>query len=146
MIAEAVASRAVVVSLHLTQFILLASCGEKSVHRLTLLQRRNGVSLVDKLTFYHIGFGDREERESRYPARTPVELPTRPPYTIHLGNIAFDTTDADVEGFFSESKVWINQDQQLQEYTRIHGLKYSALDQIVSDDGAGLTDQPVFSM
>ncbi|KAG0066636.1 hypothetical protein BGZ89_007067 [Linnemannia elongata] len=51
------------------------------------------------------GFGDREERESRYPARTPVELPTRPPYTIHLGNIAFDTTDADVEGFFNESKV-----------------------------------------
>ncbi|KAF9545046.1 hypothetical protein EC957_011287 [Mortierella hygrophila] len=54
------------------------------------------------------GFSSRggfEERESRYPARTPVELPTRPPYTIHLGNISFDTTDADVEGFFSESKV-----------------------------------------
>ncbi|KAF9899824.1 hypothetical protein EC991_008253 [Linnemannia zychae] len=51
------------------------------------------------------GFGDREERESRYPPRTPVDLPTRPPYTIHLGNLPFDATDADIEGFFNQSKV-----------------------------------------
>ncbi|KAG0292376.1 hypothetical protein BGZ96_004180 [Linnemannia gamsii] len=54
------------------------------------------------------GFSSRggfEERESRYPPRTPVELPTRPPYTIHLGNLPFDATDADIENFFNESKV-----------------------------------------
>ncbi|KAK3845366.1 MAG: hypothetical protein J3R72DRAFT_436593 [Linnemannia gamsii] len=54
------------------------------------------------------GFSSRggfEERESRYPPRTPVELPTRPPYTIHLGNLPFDATDADVESFFNQSKV-----------------------------------------
>ncbi|KAG0276886.1 hypothetical protein BGZ95_006886 [Linnemannia exigua] len=51
------------------------------------------------------GFGDREERESRYPPRTPVDLPTRPPYTIHLGNLPFDATDADIESFFNQSKV-----------------------------------------
>lgn len=129
MIAEAVASRAVVVSLHLTRFILLASCGER-VYIGSLSRNEGLVSHHRKTYFNHIGF---EERESRYPARTPVELPTRPPYTIHLGNIAFDTTDADVEGFFNESKVWINQDQQLQEYTRILGSKYSVLDQIASD-------------
>ncbi|KAG0212507.1 hypothetical protein BGX33_003495 [Mortierella sp. NVP41] len=51
------------------------------------------------------GFGDREERESRYPPRAPVELPTRPPYTIHLGNLPFDATESDIESFFRESKI-----------------------------------------
>ncbi|KAF9361734.1 hypothetical protein BGX26_012455 [Mortierella sp. AD094] len=51
------------------------------------------------------GFGDREERESRFQPRAPVDLPTRPPYTIHLGNLPFDATDRDIEGFFIESKI-----------------------------------------
>ncbi|KAF9926965.1 hypothetical protein FBU30_003607 [Linnemannia zychae] len=51
------------------------------------------------------GFGDREEREPRFPPRAPVELPTRPPYTIHLGNLPFDATESDIESFFRESKV-----------------------------------------
>ncbi|GJJ76457.1 translation initiation factor 4B [Entomortierella parvispora] len=49
------------------------------------------------------GFGDREE--SRFTPRAPVELPTRPPYTIHLGNLPFDVTEADIEDFFSASKI-----------------------------------------
>ena len=50
-----------------------------------------------------LGFGDRDE--SRFASRGPVELPTRPPYTIHLGNLPFDVTETDVEEFFSASKV-----------------------------------------
>ncbi|KAF9942059.1 hypothetical protein BGZ65_010969, partial [Modicella reniformis] len=50
------------------------------------------------------GFHDKEDRESRYP-RGPVELPTRPPYTIHLGNLSFDITESDIEEFFSDSKI-----------------------------------------
>ncbi|KAG0306862.1 hypothetical protein BGZ98_001559 [Dissophora globulifera] len=49
------------------------------------------------------GFGDREE--SRYQPRAPVELPTRPPYTIHLGNLPFDATETDIEAFFMESRI-----------------------------------------
>ncbi|KAG0204688.1 hypothetical protein BGX28_003437 [Mortierella sp. GBA30] len=51
------------------------------------------------------GFGDREERESRFPPRAPVELPTRPPYTIHLGNMPFDVTESDIESFFMASQI-----------------------------------------
>ncbi|CAO3564807.1 unnamed protein product [Mortierella alpina] len=54
------------------------------------------------------GFSSRggfEERESRYPPRTPVELPTRPPYTIHLGNLPFDVTESDIESFFMASQI-----------------------------------------
>ncbi|KAI1313849.1 hypothetical protein EDD11_002450 [Mortierella claussenii] len=51
------------------------------------------------------GFGDREDRESRFQPRAPVDLPTRPPYTIHLGNLPFDATESDIEGFFIESKI-----------------------------------------
>ncbi|KAF9207341.1 hypothetical protein BGZ49_000645 [Haplosporangium sp. Z 27] len=52
------------------------------------------------------GFGDRSEREeSRFQPRAPVDLPTRPPYTIHLGNLPFDATESDIEGFFIESKI-----------------------------------------
>ncbi|KAF9433258.1 hypothetical protein BGZ76_009687 [Entomortierella beljakovae] len=51
------------------------------------------------------GRGGFEDRESRYPPRTPVELPTRPPYTVHVGNLAFDATDSDIEAFFMESQI-----------------------------------------
>lgn len=52
-----------------------------------------------------VGFHEREDRESRYAPRAPVDLPTRPPYTLHLGNLAFDITERDVEDFFASSKV-----------------------------------------
>ncbi|KAF9182015.1 hypothetical protein BGZ51_005019 [Haplosporangium sp. Z 767] len=51
------------------------------------------------------GFGDREERESRFPPRAPVDLPTRPPYTVHLGNLPFDATESDIEAFFMASQI-----------------------------------------
>ncbi|KAF9997173.1 hypothetical protein BGZ79_009114 [Entomortierella chlamydospora] len=51
------------------------------------------------------GYGDREEREPRFQPRAPVDLPTRPPYTIHLGNLPFDATERDIEGFFIESRI-----------------------------------------
>ncbi|KAF9581494.1 hypothetical protein BGW38_001467 [Lunasporangiospora selenospora] len=49
------------------------------------------------------GFGDREE--SRYPPRAPVELPTRAPFTIHLGNLSFDVAEQEIEGFFVDCKI-----------------------------------------
>ncbi|KAF9299736.1 hypothetical protein BGZ74_008688 [Mortierella antarctica] len=49
------------------------------------------------------GFGDREE--PRFQPRAPVDLPTRPPYTIHLGNLPFDATESDIQGFFMASQI-----------------------------------------
>ncbi|KAG0335401.1 hypothetical protein BG004_008467 [Podila humilis] len=51
------------------------------------------------------GFGDREEREPRFQPRAPVDLPTRPPYTIHLGNLPFDATETDIQAFFMMSQI-----------------------------------------
>ncbi|KAI0313177.1 hypothetical protein OF83DRAFT_1142553 [Amylostereum chailletii] len=41
--------------------------------------------------------GDRQA----FPPREDLPLPTQPPYTAFIGNMAFDLTEADLEGFFS---------------------------------------------
>lgn len=38
-------------------------------------------------------------------AREDVPLPTQPPYTAFIGNLAFDLAEADIAGHFSEFKV-----------------------------------------
>lgn len=38
-------------------------------------------------------------------AREQLPLPTRPPYTAHLGNLSFDATEGDVSDFFSGCEV-----------------------------------------
>ncbi|KAG8908494.1 hypothetical protein FRB99_005852 [Tulasnella sp. 403] len=47
------------------------------------------------------GFDDYPPRESRYPPREELPLPTAPPYTAFIGNLAFDLRERDVEQFFS---------------------------------------------
>lgn len=41
----------------------------------------------------------------RYAEREQLPLPTRPPYTAHLGNLAYDVTQVDVENFLSDCQV-----------------------------------------
>ncbi|KAK6438739.1 Eukaryotic translation initiation factor 4B [Oleoguttula sp. CCFEE 5521] len=43
------------------------------------------------------GGGDRPQ----YAVREELPLPDKPPYTVHLGNLAFDVTQTDVEGFLA---------------------------------------------
>ncbi|KAL1916767.1 uncharacterized protein VTP21DRAFT_5471 [Calcarisporiella thermophila] len=45
---------------------------------------------------------DRFERRERHPRgeRAPVALPTKPPFTAHIGNLPLDVTDEDVAEFF----------------------------------------------
>ena len=40
-------------------------------------------------------FGDREQ----------LPFPTKPPYTAHLGNLTYDVTSVDIEGFFNDCQV-----------------------------------------
>ncbi|KAL8725077.1 MAG: hypothetical protein Q9181_006552 [Wetmoreana brouardii] len=40
-----------------------------------------------------------------YSVREQLPLPTKPPYTVHLGNMAFDATEGDVHDFFSGCQV-----------------------------------------
>lgn len=41
----------------------------------------------------------------RYGDREQLPLPTRPPFTAHLGNLAYDVTSSDIEGFLSDCQV-----------------------------------------
>ena len=38
-------------------------------------------------------------------SRDELPLPTRPPYTVHLGNLSFDTTEGDVQDFLGGCEV-----------------------------------------
>lgn len=37
--------------------------------------------------------------------REQLPLPSKPPYTAHLGNLAYDVTQVDIEGFLSDCQV-----------------------------------------
>lgn len=39
------------------------------------------------------------------PPRDDVPLPTAPPYTAFIGNLAFDLTESELESFFTGSKI-----------------------------------------
>ena len=41
----------------------------------------------------------------RYPEREQLPLPTKPPYTAHLGNLTYDVTPVEIEGFFQDCQV-----------------------------------------
>ncbi|EKG16390.1 hypothetical protein MPH_06359 [Macrophomina phaseolina MS6] len=53
------------------------------------------------------GFGgfDRGADRGGYAVREELPLPTRPPYTAHLGNLSFDATEGDIQDFFMECEV-----------------------------------------
>ena len=42
---------------------------------------------------------------SGFPPRDALPLPTRPPFTVHLGNLSFDATEGDVHEFFAACEV-----------------------------------------
>ena len=44
------------------------------------------------------------EGDSRTP-RPVVPLPSQPPYTAHVGNLAFDLTEGEIENYFEGCKV-----------------------------------------
>ncbi|GAA6053676.1 hypothetical protein NBRC10513_005477 [Rhodotorula toruloides] len=48
------------------------------------------------------GFGDRDDGR---PPRAEVPFPTAPPYTAFVGNLSFETTEADLEDFFTDLSV-----------------------------------------
>ncbi|OCK80733.1 RNA-binding domain-containing protein [Lepidopterella palustris CBS 459.81] len=50
------------------------------------------------------GFGDRGA-DRGYAVRESLPLPSKPPYTAHLGNLSFDATDGDITDFFSGCEV-----------------------------------------
>ncbi|KAK4546431.1 hypothetical protein LTR36_002108 [Oleoguttula mirabilis] len=53
------------------------------------------------------GMGDRGASYDRpqYAMREQLPLPDKPPYTAHLGNLAYDVTSTDVESFLSDCQV-----------------------------------------
>ena len=48
---------------------------------------------------------ERKADRQAYPPREDLPLPTQPPYTAFVGNLAFDLTEHDLETFFDGLKV-----------------------------------------
>ena len=42
---------------------------------------------------------------STQPQRDALPLPTKPPFTVHLGNMSFDATEGDIQDFFGSCSV-----------------------------------------
>ena len=40
-----------------------------------------------------------------YATREALPLPSKPPYTVHLGNMSFDATEGDIQDFFAECEI-----------------------------------------
>jgi RNA recognition motif-containing protein len=45
------------------------------------------------------------DRLGGYAVREELPLPSKPPYTAHLGNLSFDATEGDISDFFAECEV-----------------------------------------
>lgn len=57
---------------------------------------------------YGSGFGGSSDRYAGYARQEreyPQELPTKPPYTAHLGNLSYDATQESVTDFFADCEV-----------------------------------------
>ncbi|KAJ4290594.1 Eukaryotic translation initiation factor 4B [Kalmusia sp. IMI 367209] len=50
------------------------------------------------------GFGG-SDRLGGYAVREQLPLPSKPPYTAHLGNLSFDATEGDINDFFADCEV-----------------------------------------
>ena len=46
-----------------------------------------------------------EGRDDRFPPRQQLPLPDKPPFTAHIGNLSWDTTEADIEQHFAACSV-----------------------------------------
>ena len=42
---------------------------------------------------------------SGFSQREQLPLPSKPPYTVHLGNLSFDATEGDIHDLFAECEV-----------------------------------------
>jgi translation initiation factor 4B len=40
-----------------------------------------------------------------YAVREELPMPTKPPYTAHLGNLSFDATEGDIRDFFGDCEI-----------------------------------------
>ncbi|KAI1457170.1 hypothetical protein F4805DRAFT_458122 [Annulohypoxylon moriforme] len=49
---------------------------------------------------YGSGGGDRGYARDSYASQAPAQLPTKPPYTAHLGNLSYEATNESVTEFF----------------------------------------------
>ena len=58
--------------------------------------------MSNKLTLCQDRGGD---RLGGYAVREQLPLPSKPPYTAHLGNLSFDATEGDINDFFGGCEV-----------------------------------------
>jgi RNA recognition motif-containing protein len=88
--------------------------------------------VLRELLYFHLYISDGSF--AGYSVREELPLPDKPPYTVHLGNLSFDATIADVNDFFAGceiTNVRIIEDKELMkpkgfgyaEFGSLEGLK-----------------------
>ncbi|KAI8375272.1 hypothetical protein EDC96DRAFT_496653 [Choanephora cucurbitarum] len=78
---------------------------------------------------------ERSERPPRAP-RAPVELPTSPPFTAHVANLSFESTEDDLGELFSNLKITNIRLVRDRESERSKGFGYVEFDDLDSLKGA----------
>lgn len=58
--------------------------------------------ILDQLLSHECQKKDREERYSRRP---DLPLPTKPPFTAHVGNLSFEASEDDISNFFAQCDI-----------------------------------------
>lgn len=64
----------------------------------------SGMSIIRIPDKFLAGLSEMAERGG-YSMREQLPLPTKPPYTVHLGNMSFDATEGDIQDFFAGCSV-----------------------------------------
>lgn len=60
---------------------------------------------IPKIAYVSCIVIDKSPADRGYSQRESLPLPTKPPYTVHLGNMSFDATEGDIQDFFSGCSV-----------------------------------------
>ncbi|KAG1445683.1 hypothetical protein G6F56_009828 [Rhizopus delemar] len=82
------------------------------------------------------GSGGYESRERSFTPRGPVELPTEPPFTVHVASLSFDAIEDDLASLFNGLKIAnirLLRDRQTE---RSKGFAYVEFDDLESLKGA----------
>jgi translation initiation factor 4B len=62
-------------------------------------------ALVRRGSLYSFAYANNFTADRGFATREALPMPSKPPYTAHLGNLSFDATEGDVTDFFADCEV-----------------------------------------
>lgn len=62
-------------------------------------------ALVSRASLHAFAYANNFPADRGFATREALPMPSKPPYTAHLGNLSFDATEGDVTDFFADCEV-----------------------------------------